>query len=450
MKKSLALLLAASSIVTITTPILAASCNKKEVNKEEFKEKKEFKELIEKEEANLKVDSKLSKEAKEKINNLIKEAKQNLLRLKNANELSDAISKFKNAIKDIKDEKSTTEPTNPSQPIAPKKPIIPSQPTEPHDFLKRISDWNSIFIDSPTGSDITGFDFYPYYGKHEIKKVIDSLNFYVENILIKEVNKNDEVENSKEKEITSLRDKKISEIKDKYNKLKKEFENNHESSLLLSKILENESVEDESKLIDEELDEIKETLKEASEQLNEYQSIIDQSKKLLTEANMLQKEIESKGELVKTIKEPQDKEKLDEINKDIETKTRRKSEIDKSLSEINNKLAEANLFVREYEADVKRLNKELEQAKAAKEEITKKLVEYKNNVKKLNSTIEEFEKLDKLEDEEIKEIMEEFNEEIQDLNFYYYEEEQNKKKEINRIKSLISKLEKIIDKHKKQ
>ncbi|PZV99819.1 hypothetical protein [Metamycoplasma auris] len=121
MKRSVRFLLLLAPFTTLTTPILAASCDKKESHqekniKEDFKEKKEFKELIEKEEANLKVDSRISKETKEKINSLIKESKDKLERLKTPEEFKKAIEEFNKQIEELKKDKTENQPKIPKKP----------------------------------------------------------------------------------------------------------------------------------------------------------------------------------------------------------------------------------------------------------------------------------------------------------------------------------------------
>ncbi|ENY69185.1 Hypothetical protein, predicted lipoprotein [Metamycoplasma auris 15026] len=100
MKKSFKLLLATAAITTIATPLLAASCNTKELQ-----EKQAFKSLIDKIEKEVKDNATLKQETKEQIDKLLGDAKKKLEDKEKENDpkfFSEAISELSNKYDEIK------------------------------------------------------------------------------------------------------------------------------------------------------------------------------------------------------------------------------------------------------------------------------------------------------------------------------------------------------------
>ncbi|PZV99871.1 hypothetical protein [Metamycoplasma auris] len=164
MKKSLAFLLAATSVATITTPILTISCGDKE-----SKEKKEFKEEITKLEAQIKTEGKLKAETKIALEKIASDAKLQLNKLKTPEDFKKATEELKKKIEEAKNEKNegtpvTPPPSKPGDSTPPKKPgettpggshsTTPKTPSPKKPDLKQVSAWNAAFNYSATGEDI--------------------------------------------------------------------------------------------------------------------------------------------------------------------------------------------------------------------------------------------------------------------------------------------------------
>ncbi|ENY69184.1 Hypothetical protein, predicted lipoprotein [Metamycoplasma auris 15026] len=121
MRKGLKFLLLLAPITTLATPILAASCDKKESNqekniKDDSKEKKEFKERIEQEEANLKSNLSLSEKVKKELEALIKDAKDKLEKSMSPKEFNKTKEEFNKKIEEIKKEETKNKPEVPKKP----------------------------------------------------------------------------------------------------------------------------------------------------------------------------------------------------------------------------------------------------------------------------------------------------------------------------------------------
>ncbi|ENY69111.1 Hypothetical protein, predicted lipoprotein [Metamycoplasma auris 15026] len=153
MKKSLALLLSATTIATITTPILAISCGTKETPKK-VDEKKEFQTEIAKLEKEIKEDTNLKPEIKKKLEKILEEAKKEQEKWTKPEDFKKALEDLKKKVEEAKKETSDNTPgsqTNPSNHVTP-APVTPA-PTPKKPETRKVS-WDSIFIDSPTGEDL--------------------------------------------------------------------------------------------------------------------------------------------------------------------------------------------------------------------------------------------------------------------------------------------------------
>ncbi|ENY69109.1 Hypothetical protein, predicted lipoprotein [Metamycoplasma auris 15026] len=113
MKKSLALLLSATAVATVTTPFLAISCKDKTP-----KEKKDFKAEIAKLEKQIKDDKNLNQEAKKKLEKILTDAKKDLEKLKSADEFSKALKDLKKKIEEVKNKPATTRELTKEEEIA--------------------------------------------------------------------------------------------------------------------------------------------------------------------------------------------------------------------------------------------------------------------------------------------------------------------------------------------
>ncbi|PZV97728.1 hypothetical protein BCF89_1231, partial [Metamycoplasma auris] len=118
MKKSLAFLIAATSVATITTPILAISCKDKE-----SKEKKEFKKEITKLETLIKTEGKLKDETKVALEKIASDARKQLSELKTPDEFRKATEELKKKIDEVKKENNENNPVTPT-PVTP-TPVTP-------------------------------------------------------------------------------------------------------------------------------------------------------------------------------------------------------------------------------------------------------------------------------------------------------------------------------------
>ncbi|ENY69288.1 Hypothetical protein, predicted lipoprotein [Metamycoplasma auris 15026] len=336
MKKSLALLLSATTIATITTPILAISCGEKE-----SKQKKEFKAEIAKLEAELKTESKLKLQQKEALEKLLADAKKKDKTLKKPEDFKKALAELKKKIEEVHNDTSGNQ-TNPT-------------PTPNNSGVTKTSSWDAIFNDSPTGYDIKNRYMHPTYEQDQegIFGLQGSLRKLL-NIFLEKREQADHVSNEKEKSYASVRDLKIKNAKEEYEEYKKKIDEKAKILKKLKSIILSEfkDIQDENELIIEDFEETKTFLNEAKEEYEEdtkdigiYNAKLVKSKELENKIEKDKKELLNKKNLLKVLN-------FDNLKEELKTQNEYYESSFKEINETLNKLKEENFYLHATKKDI--------------------------------------------------------------------------------------------------